>query len=54
MSKGNKENDFDEYVRYLKSSRGIPEEYDTWAIDNNKKLPPKKQGKKRDADDIPD
>lgn len=54
MSKGNKENNFDEYLKYVKSSRSIPEEFDTWAIDNNKKINNKKQNRKREDDDLAD
>jgi hypothetical protein len=33
----------DEYLRYAASSRGVPDDFENWAIDNNLKLPKKKK-----------
>lgn len=50
MPRHDKEDHFDEYVKYVQNSRGVPDEYETWAQDNGIKLPPKKR-KRQDIDD---
>ena len=52
MPRTDKDDHFDEYVKYAKHSRGLPEEFDTWALDNGIKLPPKKDVSDRDQDDF--
>jgi len=44
----------EKYVQYAKHSRGVPEEFDTWAVENNVK-PVKKRKKSRTetSDDDP-
>ncbi len=51
MSRGNKDDHFDEYVKYAKTSRGVPDEFDVWAVENNIKLPPKKDRRQDEDDD---
>ena len=45
------EESLEEYLRYASNSRGIPEEFENWAIDNNLKLPGKKKNKDKDYGD---
>lgn len=51
MPRGNKDDHFDEYVKYVQNSRGVPDEFDVWALDNGIKLPPKKQKREQRDDD---
>jgi hypothetical protein len=37
----------EEYLRYASHSRGVPEEFDDWAVDNGIKL---SKSKKKDKD----
>jgi hypothetical protein len=49
------EDSLDEYLRYAATSRGVPEEFENWAIDHNLKLPKKKKPKDSEyGDDITD
>ena len=52
MSQRENEDHFDKYAKYAKNSRGVPEEFDDWVLDNNIKLPPKKKiSKEEEIDD---
>ena len=52
MSQREDEDHFEKYAKYAKNSRGVPEEFDDWALDNNIKLPPKKKiSKEEEIDD---
>lgn len=51
MPRQDKDDHFDEYVKYVQNSRGVPEEFDTWALENGIKLPSKKKKRQEIEDD---
>lgn len=48
MPKEKNDDHFDEYVKYVTTSRGTPEDFEDWAIDNNIKLPDKRKRARRE------
>jgi hypothetical protein len=54
MSKRENDDHFEKYAKYAKNSRGVPEEFEDWALDNGIKLPLKKKVTDKDEYDYPE
>lgn len=45
------DHNIDEYIKYAKGSKGLPEDFEDWAVDNKINLPPKKKRSREEYDD---